>query len=170
MVKTRYAIALGSNRRHHRHGSPREVLKAAIATLDASRHLSVEAVAPIFNTIAIGPAGRGFANTTILVKSDRKPDKVLKIAKAIEWDFGRRSGRRWGPRVLDIDIILWSGGMWSDNSLAVPHPAFRIRRFVLDPLVRIAADWRDPLSGLHVRHLHARLSKPKPVDPRRAAA
>lgn len=170
MVKSRYAIALGSNRRHPRHGRPRDVIRAAIATMGASRHFSIEAIAPIFNTAAIGPAGRSFANGAIIAKSGKNPDAVLKIAKAIERDFGRRRGRRWGPRVLDIDIILWSGGIWSAAGLAIPHPAFRTRRFVLDPLLRIAAGWRDPLSNLRVRHLHARLSRPKPVDPRRAPA
>lgn len=141
-----------------------------MAALASSKHLSLEAAAPVFQTIAIGPAGRSFANTVVIVASKKKPDAVLKIAKTIERNFGRRNGRRWGPRVLDIDIILWSDGIWTDERLAVPHPAFRQRRFVLDPMLRIAANWRDPITGLTIRHLHARLRRPKLVDPRLTAA
>jgi 2-amino-4-hydroxy-6-hydroxymethyldihydropteridine diphosphokinase len=73
--------------------------------------------------------------------------------KQLERDFGRRSGRRWGPRVLDLDIILWSGGTWAGDGLTVPHPEFRKRAFVLTPLAQVAPDWRDPLTGRSVRQL-----------------
>jgi 2-amino-4-hydroxy-6-hydroxymethyldihydropteridine diphosphokinase len=66
--------------------------------------------------------------------------------------------------VLDLDIILWSGGVWAGGGLVIPHPSFRERRFVLDPLAEIAPDWRDPLSGASVRQLLARLARPSPVD------
>jgi 2-amino-4-hydroxy-6-hydroxymethyldihydropteridine diphosphokinase len=83
------------------------------------------------------------------------PDLLIEL-KALERTFGRRPGRRWGPRVLDLDIILWSEGSWNGSGLAIPHPAFRSRPFVLDPLIEIAPDWRDPLTHLTVRQLHAR--------------
>ena len=76
--------------------------------------------------------------------------------KALERAYGRRPGRRWGPRVLDLDIILWSGGAWGERRLTVPHPRFRERDFVLVPLVQVAPGWRDPVSGLSVRQLAAR--------------
>jgi 2-amino-4-hydroxy-6-hydroxymethyldihydropteridine diphosphokinase len=170
MVKTSYAIALGSNRRHHRHGSPRQIVAAAAAALAGNRGVELVAMAPTRTTAAVGPAGRSFANSALVIRSKKDPDAILALLKKLERDFGRRSARRWGARVLDLDIILWSAGMWTGRGLAIPHPGFRTRRFVLDPLVRIAADWLDPRDNLTVRQLRARLHQPKPVDRARPAA
>jgi 2-amino-4-hydroxy-6-hydroxymethyldihydropteridine diphosphokinase len=170
MSKTSYVVALGSNRRHHRHGAPRAVIAAVIEALASEKKIKVTAVAPTFTTAPVGPAGRSFANSAIVVKSAKDPDKLLALLKKMERDFGRRKVRRWGPRVLDLDIILWSGGIWADGDLAIPHPAFRERRFVLDPLVRVAPEWRDPRDGLSVRQIRARQMRPKPVDPANSPA
>ena len=80
MAKTSYVIALGSNRRHHRHGSPDAVLAAACAHL-AERGLAISASAPIFRTAAVGPAGRSFANSAILAESDLDPPALLHLLK-----------------------------------------------------------------------------------------
>jgi len=170
MSKTSYVIALGSNRRHHRHGSPRAVIAAAADALGHMKGIKIIATAPVFTTAAVGPAGRSFANSALLLKSNRAPGKLLEKLKEIERGFGRRRTRRWGPRVLDLDIILWSGGIWADNHLAIPHHAFRERRFVLDPLVKLVPDWRDPRDGFTIRQLRARLLRAKPVDPTRPGA
>jgi 2-amino-4-hydroxy-6-hydroxymethyldihydropteridine diphosphokinase len=170
MVKTSYAIALGSNRRHHRHGSPRQVIAAATAALAEKKAIEIIGCTRTLTTAAIGPAGRSFANGALLVRSKKDPDALLSLLKKLERDFGRRRTRRWGPRVLDLDIILWSGGMWADRRLAIPHPGFRTRRFVLDPLEEIAPDWRDPSDSLTVRQIRARLLRPKPVDRAEPAA
>ncbi|ODU22903.1 MAG: 2-amino-4-hydroxy-6-hydroxymethyldihydropteridine diphosphokinase [Sphingomonas sp. SCN 67-18] len=157
MGRTSYAIALGSNRRHGRHGAPERVVTAAIAEIAADA--VVEAVSPILRTAALGPAGRAFANAVIIVSSDAAPDALLARLKAIERSFGRRAGRRWGPRVIDLDIVLWSGGTWRSPGLAIPHAEFRRRAFVLDPLARVAAGWRDPVTGLTVAQLRARFRR-----------
>jgi 2-amino-4-hydroxy-6-hydroxymethyldihydropteridine diphosphokinase len=70
--------------------------------------------------------------------------------------------------VIDLDIILWSEGACAGPGLIVPHPEFRRRFFVLDPLAELVPLWRDPLTGLTVRQLRARLARPSPVDRRRA--
>lgn len=155
MATTSYAIALGSNRRS-RHGSPTNTLCAALAELKPVR------ASIILTTPAMGPAGRAFANAVAIVESDLDPDEMLDALKAMERDFGRRGGRRWGPRVLDLDIILWSGGAWAGPGPIVPHPSFRERLFVLSPLAEIAPGWRDPLSRATVRQLFARLTAPRP--------
>jgi 2-amino-4-hydroxy-6-hydroxymethyldihydropteridine diphosphokinase len=152
MGRTSYAIALGSNRRG-RHGSPAATLRAAAAALGAAR------ISRIRSTAALGTAGRGFANAVALVESALDPGNLLDDLKAVERDFGRRPGRRWGPRVLDLDIILWSGGAWAEPGLIVPHPEFRARRFVLEPLAELVPGWRDPVSGATVRQLLARLGR-----------
>ena len=158
-----YALALGSNRRHGAHGAPVDTLRAALRAISAAG-VAVDRVSRIRATPALGPAGRGFANAVALVSSDLAPDAILARLKQIERAFGRRAGRRWGPRVLDLDIVLWSGGWWADNALTIPHPEFRKRRFVLEPLAEVAGDWRDPLTGATMRQLVARLARPAPVD------
>jgi 2-amino-4-hydroxy-6-hydroxymethyldihydropteridine diphosphokinase len=152
MSKTSYAVALGSNRRG-RHGSPVETIKAAAKAIGAVRLSRIRATPPL------GPAGRAFANAAAIVETDLDPLELLERFKAVERSFGRRAGRRWGPRILDLDIILWSGGPYQADGLIVPHPSFRDRRFVLEPLAELAPDWRDPISGRTVRQLLARQSK-----------
>jgi 2-amino-4-hydroxy-6-hydroxymethyldihydropteridine diphosphokinase len=158
MATTSYAIALGSNRRG-RHGAPEREIAAAIALLGR-----VTAVSPILRTAALGPSKRRFANAIAILETGEDPSALLARLKALERAFGRRAGIRWGARVLDLDVILWSGGAWSSPDLTVPHPHFRARAFVLDPLARIAAGWRDPLTGRTVRQLRTRLARPVPVD------
>ena len=163
MARTSYAIALGSNRRHGRHGAPAAILLAAVEAL-RSLGLEIAAVSTIRLTPAIGPAGRSFANAAILVRSDLDPLQLLDELKALERSFGRRSGRRWGPRVIDLDILLWSEGPYEAPGLLVPHSRMRERSFVLDPLFELVPDWRDPVTGLTVRQLRARLAARTPVD------
>lgn len=155
-----YAIALGSNR-CSRHGSPAATVRAAVAALCGLGE--AESVSTIRATPALGPAGRAFANAVALLRTDLEPDALLAELKAIERAFGRRAGRRWGPRVLDLDIVLWSGGGWGGPGPILPHPEFRRRRFVLEPLAEIAPDWRDPLSGAAIRQLLARLTARRPA-------
>ena len=159
----RYLIALGSNRRHARHGRPEAVLRAAFAELDRA-DLKLGAASRVIASAPLGPSLRRYANAAALVETGLAPDRLLARLKAIERAFGRRrGGRRWGARVLDLDIVLWSGGGWRSPGLAVPHAAFRARGFVLGPLATIAARWRDPQTGLTPRHLLARLTRPRPL-------
>ena len=157
MAVTSYAVALGSNRRS-RFGSPAETLRAAADSIGAVRLSRIRA------TSALGPAGRGFANAAALVETPLEPPQLLAMLKSVEADFGRRPGRRWGPRVLDLDIVLWSEGAWEGSGLVVPHPEFRSRLFVLEPLAEIAAEWRDPLTGASVRQLLHRARRRAAVD------
>jgi 2-amino-4-hydroxy-6-hydroxymethyldihydropteridine diphosphokinase len=157
-----YVIAIGSNRRG-RHGSPAEEVRAAIVAFDA-----VVMTSDVVETAPLGPALRRFANAVAMVESDLSPPEMLAELKAIEAAFGRRRGQRWSDRVIDLDIVLWSGGAWSSAGLTVPHAEFRNRAFVLGPLLQVAPDWRDPLTGLTVRQLAARLTRRRPT--RRALA
>ena len=163
MPRTSYAIALGSNRRHGRHGSPEGVIAAALAAL-AAEGVVIVRISRVIATAALGPAGRGFANAAATVESDLEPPALLALLKQVERAFGRRRGRRWGARVLDLDILLWSGGTWppfpraaAPGRLAVPHSQIAARAFVLDPLLPIAPDWKHPLTGQTVRQMRARL-------------
>ena len=154
-----YAIALGSNRRHIRHGRPAGVIEAAIARLDAEFDLFD--ASPIVLNKAVGGAGRDFANGVALVESPLDPPQMLAELKAIERDFGRRPGKRWGCRVLDLDIVAWDGGRFTARNLTIPHQRLEEREFVLGPLAAIAPTWRIK-QGLSARHLASRLGKRRP--------
>ncbi len=154
-----YAIAIGSNRPHGRFGRPPRVVEAAITRLD--QEFGLFDASPIILNAAHGDAGRDFANAVALVESGLDPPQMLRRLKSIERDFGRRRGRRWGPRVLDLDIVLWSGGNWRSRQLNVPHPQLASRSFVLQPLAAIAPGWRVH-SPLTVRHLAERLARRAP--------
>lgn len=154
--KHSYLIALGGNR-----AASRGIISKLAASTEAFG-ATVVSTSRIFSTAPLGPGRRRYANAVALIESDLEPPALLRHLKSIERAHGRRPGRRWGDRVLDLDIIGWSGGIWASTGLAIPHPAFRDRRFVLAPLVEIAPDWRDPLTHLTARQLLARLDRKRP--------
>lgn len=160
----RYLVAFGSNVRHVRHGPPRRVVEAAYSAL-ADHGCRLVARSRIVETSPLGPSRRRYANGAAIAECALAPEAMLDFLQQIELQFGRRRGRgqAWSARVLDLDIVLWSGGIWASERLIVPHPQFRQRGFVLGPAREIAADWRDPLSGLRVRHLYAGLTRLRPL-------
>ena len=153
-----YAIAIGSNRPHGRYGRPAGVVEAAIARLDEK--FGLFDASPIMLNPAHGGAGRDFANAVALIESKLRPPQLLGELKDLEQQFGRRRSRRWGPRVLDLDIILWSGGKYRSRNLSIPHAQLPCRSFVLQPLAAIAPQWR--VGSLNVRHLAHRLAHGAP--------
>lgn len=146
----RFVIALGSNR-SGRHGRPGAELAAALRAIGG-----IVTASSVIDTAPLGPSLRRYRNMAAIVASDEPPPVLLARLKQIEAAFGRRRGQRWGARVIDLDIILWSRGAWSGTGLTIPHPEFRTRAFVLGPVAQIAPDWRDPISGLTMRQLARR--------------
>ena len=155
-----YAIALGSNQPRSARLTPHRLVKKAMERL-ADKPFSALARSEILETAPLGPSCRRYSNACMVVKTRLDPQELLKKLHKMERKAGRTRHRTWGARTLDLDIILWSGGMWSSDDLTIPHPAFRDRNFVLGPLARIAPNWRDPVSALSARHLLARLKKPR---------
>ena len=132
------------------------MVEAAIARLD--KDFGLFNASPIVLNPAHGGAGREFANAVALVESELEPPAMLTALKAIEREFGRRGGRRWGCRVLDLDILVWSGGRWRARRLTIPHPALETRSFAVGPLAAVAPNW--PVRGaLAPRHLAHRLAR-----------
>ncbi len=151
-----YAIGIGSNRRHGRFGRPAGVVEAVIARLD--QDFGLFNASPIILNPAHGGAGREFANAVALIESDLDPASLLRRLQAIEREYGRRRGRRWGSRVLDLDLVAWSGGRWRSRGLTIPHPALERRAFVLGPLAAFAPGGRSR-GGIAARHLAHRLAR-----------
>ncbi len=164
MAPASYALGIGSNRRHPRHGPPERIVAAALAAL-AADGIGLRAASRIHRTAPLGPGGRRYANAAAIVETALDPPALLAVLKAIERRFGRRGGRRWGARVVDLDILLWSGGRWRSRTLTVPHVGLPHRRFVLDPLVEVAPRRRIG-GGITVAHAHARLARRKALSRR----
>ncbi|MDJ0979062.1 MAG: 2-amino-4-hydroxy-6-hydroxymethyldihydropteridine diphosphokinase [Erythrobacter sp.] len=156
-----YLIALGSNMRVASLGGPRRVLAAALEALQAEDRVEVVTAAPVVESDPVGPSLRRYANGAAVVESALDPTDMLQVLHAVERQFGRtraqRRGQRWRARALDLDIILWSGGVWVSRELTIPHREMRSRPFVLGPASAIAARWRDPVTGLSLEQLKARL-------------
>lgn len=119
---------------------------------------------PITDSAPVGPSRRRYANGAAIIACELAPGAVLDRLKRIEHGFGRTSrGQRWRARVLDLDIALWSGGSFASADLIIPHIAYRGRAFVLRPAATIAPTWRDPITGLTIKQLHTRLTRPRPT-------
>ena len=153
-----YVVALGSNMRVPGIGGPRQVLRAAIAML-ADREMDIRAVSRIVDSAPVGPSLRRYANAAAVLQADYEPPHMLEVLHSVEHALGRRRmGEAWRARTLDLDLVLWSGGVWDSRHLVIPHPRFRERGFVLRPAAEVAPFWRVPLTGLTLRQLAARAS------------
>ena len=134
-----------------------QVVEAAIARLD--EEFGLFDASPIILNAAIGGAGRDFANAVALVESDPRAARNAAALKAMERQFGRRRGKHWAARVLDLDIALWSGGQFP--VAAAEHPTLRpggAAASCLQPLAAIAPSWRvrGALTAHHLAHRLAR--------------
>ncbi len=146
------AVALGSNlgdREAHLAYACRR-LAGALAGLTCSTLIDTEPV-------GVGPQPR-FLNGAAVGRTSLAPRALLDELLAIERERGRERPAPGAPRTLDLDLILYGGMVINEPGLTVPHPRFRARRFVLAPLAEVAPAWRDPVTGLTVAELLARLA------------
>ena len=147
-------LGLGANL-----GERRETLDAALAQLAAHPAIRVRTVSALLETEPVGgpPGQPHYLNGAAEIETDLAPAVLLAELKRIERDLGRRQGPRWGPREIDLDILLYGRLILETPDLSIPHPRLRERRFVLEPLSEIAPDAIDPVTGLTVRELASRL-------------
>ena len=151
----RVALALGANL-----GDRAAQLDAAC---DRLRELLGELqVSPYYETepVGVGPQPR-FLNAAATASTTRSARDLLDHLLAIERTLGRERPFPGAPRTLDLDLILFGDAIVDEPGLQVPHPRFRERAFVLDPLADIAADWIDPVTGLSIRELKGRIARPR---------
>ncbi len=146
-------LSLGSNI-----GDREQNLHRAVDLLSDSPAVKVVAQSRRYETEPVGDIPQGpFLNMAISVDTNLSPRMLLDLAKSIEQAMGRREEVRWGPRIIDIDIILWGSAVINEPELTIPHPEFRKRAFVLVPLADIAPDEIDPVSNLSIKALLASL-------------
>lgn len=145
------ALGLGANQDHRR-----EVLGRAVRRLAV--FLEQPRVAPLYETEPVSDVPQGlFLNTALTGETALGPADLLAVAKAIEMAAGRRRGERWGPRPLDVDLLLYDDLVRDDPELTLPHPRLRQRLFQLEPLAQIVPEQPVPPDGTTVRDLRDRL-------------
>jgi 2-amino-4-hydroxy-6-hydroxymethyldihydropteridine diphosphokinase len=177
MAAATILIALGSNMRHVRHGPPRAVVQAAITELEGCG-LHITSVSRAYLTAPVGPPQPAYINACLAAETSLSPEQVLLLLHAVERRFGRQRRRRWGARVLDLDLIAWgdliqpSRYTWfsgkareQSHSLVLPHPRAHLRPFVLIPLAQVAAGWRHPVLGRSAAQLAHQTGGRRQVHP-----
>ena len=139
-------------------GDRQATIARAIAALAAEPAVTVLRVSTLRETAPWGPVDQPrFLNGAIEVETELPPRELLAVLLRVERDLGRvRDGERWGPRVLDLDVLVYGDAMVNEPGLTVPHPRLAERRFALEPLAELDADLVVPGAG-PVRELLGRL-------------
>lgn len=146
---TRVYIGLGSNL-----GNPEENLREALKMLDRGTEIKVTAVSSLYLTEPVGFEDQPwFYNCVAELETELPPEKLLDILQSIENDLGRVRTIRWGPRTVDLDILLYDKLTIDNDRLVVPHPRMQERSFVMVPLDEIAplAQFPDGKSVSEIR-------------------
>lgn len=151
---TQAAIALGSNI-----GDSAAILKNALKALDQHPQVSLVSHSSWYRTVPVGPAQDDFVNGCALLETELAAEALLQLLLSTEQDFGRVRLEHWGPRSLDLDLILYGDQVITSERLQVPHPRLAERSFVLTPLAEIAPQWIEPTSGKTISELASLLGK-----------
>jgi 2-amino-4-hydroxy-6-hydroxymethyldihydropteridine diphosphokinase len=154
-------IALGANL-----GDRAANLRAALERLDQHAAVRVIRVSSFHETAAVGgPAGSPpFLNAAAELRTTLAPSHLLDLLLETERAMGRIRTMRWGPRLIDLDLLLYGQQVIDQKQLKVPHPLMHTRRFVLAPLAEIAPQAVHPLLGRPVSELLARLAPAEPGE------
>ncbi len=162
MTTSRCLIGLGSNV-----GDRAEQLDFAVRRLSDHPRIQFNAHSRWIETAPLGgPPGQGdFLNGAVLVKTTLAPEELLDLLQQIEDEAGRRREVRWGPRTLDLDLLLYGRSRLQSPRLTIPHPRMAFRRFVLEPAVEVAQGMIHPTTGWTIHQLWRHL-----LDSRRTVA
>lgn len=140
---TKVYLSLGSNM-----GNRQDYLQRAVEAIKKLTDTEVEAVSSYYETVAWGLTDQAdFLNLAIALETQLSVESLLSACQAIEKDLDRVRHEHWGPRTVDIDILLYGQETWGTEHLKVPHPFMTQRAFVLVPLLEIAEDLVEPQTG-----------------------
>ncbi|MDB6184922.1 2-amino-4-hydroxy-6-hydroxymethyldihydropteridine diphosphokinase [Streptococcus vestibularis] len=140
---TKVYLSLGSNM-----GNRQDYLQKAVEAIKKLTDTEVEAVSSYYETAAWGLTDQAdFLNLAIALETQLSVESLLSACQAIEKDLDRVRHEHWGPRTVDIDILLYGQETWGTEHLKVPHPFMTQRAFVLVPLLEIAEDLVEPQTG-----------------------
>jgi 2-amino-4-hydroxy-6-hydroxymethyldihydropteridine diphosphokinase len=159
-MPNRIHIGIGSNLGDRR-ANAREAAQR-VGELEGTRLLRASS---LYESEPHGNAKTWFVNSVIEVDSDLTPEALLKHCKAIEESMGRRrvKGKRWGSRIIDLDLLLWNQEVIRKKTLKIPHPEMHKRRFVLLPLAELAPHVVHPQIGESISTLLATVADDKRV-------
>lgn len=144
-------VALGANV-----GPCRQNLAEALRRLDETPGVHVRAVSSVYRTAPVGLTNQPeFLNAVARLETDLEPRALLQQCLSVEASLGRERLERWGPRVIDLDVLWHSSGPVSLPDLELPHPRMDVRGFVMIPLAEVAPDL--PLAGGSASTIAARL-------------
>lgn len=150
-------IGLGSNL-----GERRAVLASAASEVE--RLGSPGARSALYETLPVGPPQPLFLNGALVLETALGPLALLDALLDIERRLGRIRAERWGPRLIDLDILWTDAGAFDSPRLLVPHPELRRRAFALRPLLDVAPDAKDPADGAAYARVLAALGGDPPVE------
>ena len=136
-------------------GDRRASIGAAVERLRSSTGVTSVQLSSLHETQAVGgPPGQGlFLNAAARVETTLEPEAFLELLLTIERELGRVRRERWGPRIIDLDLLLFDDRVIDSPGLTVPHPRMHERRFVLEPLAEIGGAVIDPRSGRTVSEI-----------------
>ncbi len=139
----RAVVGLGSSL-----GDREKMLGLAVAALEATPGVHVQGTSRLYASPPMGGVAKGeFLNGAVLVTLEGTPTALLAVCQGIEQRLGRRSGKRWGDRTIDLDVLWIEGHHCEGESLTVPHPGLLKRSFALAPLLDLVPMARHPTSG-----------------------
>lgn len=130
------------------------IANCANALTEIRGFADINRVSSVYETEPVGARAQpDFINCIIGIDTDLKPEDLLKLLKDTEVRLGRTLSDKWGPRIIDLDIILYGNRLFESAELVIPHPEAHLRKFVLVPLNEIAPDTLHPVFHRTVREL-----------------
>ena len=148
-------IGLGANI-----GDRKENLDRAIALLKNTPGIRVTAISDYINTSPVGYVDQpDFLNAVAELETELSPHEMLKVCNNIEQELKRKRIIHWGPRTIDLDILLYGNLVLQDEVLTIPHPRMHEREFVMKPLNEIAPEAFHPIQNRKISELYEELKK-----------